>query len=533
MGESTHELPGDLLRGEAWPTAQNSVELVETHLSWVLRGDREVYKLKKPVALGFVDFASIDRRKAACDDEARLNARMAPGVYTGVVSVVRRPGGGLAFGGEGEVVDWAVRMVRLDDARRADTLMAAGALPPATVDAVARALAEMHDRAPVPAQKASTLASAAAVARNVRENFAQLRATPNGHLDHRVLREVEERQSAFVREHTDLFAARIERGRIRDGHGDLRLEHVYVEDAGLRIIDCIEFDERYRIGDACADVAFLAMDLTAHDRPGLAERFLGRYALEAQDYNLYALVDFYEGYRAVVRAKVSAMLAAQPHAPDAARRAAAEQAERHVRVAQATERPPLVPPAMICVGGIIASGKSTVADGLASELECPVVDADRTRKHIALASAAPSPSPTPVHEAAWQGAYAPEVTERTYAELLRRASVVLASGRSVVVDASFRAARWRARARDAARAQGAGFAFVECRAPLDVCRGRLARRIDGPSDAHPAIFDAFAASFEETSELTPEERIAVDTTVPLERVLADVRVRATFPHRSG
>jgi predicted kinase len=276
------------------------------------------------------------------------------------------------------------------------------------------------------------------------------------------------------------------------------------------------------------------MDLTAHDCAGLAERFLGQYAREAQDYDLYALVDFYEGYRAVVRAKVSAMLAAQPDVPDTARRAAAEQAQRHLRVAQASERPALLPAAMICVGGVIASGKSTVADALASDLGCPVVDADRTRKHVVGPSGSTSSGArSGVHDPAWQGAYAPEATERTYAELLRRASVVLASGRSVVVDASFRAARWRSRARDAARTQGAGFAFVECRVPLDVCRDRLARRVDGPSEAHPAIFDAFASSFEETSELAPEERIAVDTTGPLERVLADVRARATFPHRSG
>jgi aminoglycoside phosphotransferase family enzyme/predicted kinase len=530
MESGAHELPGDLLRDDAWPRPQRGVELVETHLSWVLRGDRDVFKVKKPVALGFVDFGSVARRKAACEDEVRLNSRMAPGIYAGVVPVVRREGRGLALGGPGEVVDWAVHMVRLDDARRADALVARDALPDGTLEAVAQTVAEMHARAPVTAQKASALASADAVARNVRDNFEQLRAAAKTSrwLDRRIVSEVEERQTGFVRERAHLFAARIADGRIRDGHGDLRLEHVYVEDAGLRIIDCIEFDERYRIGDVCADVAFLAMELSARDRADLAECFLARYAREAQDYDLYGLVDLYEGYRAVVRAKVSAMLAGQPEAADGARRTAAEQAELHLRVAQASGRPSPVRPAMICVGGIIASGKSTLASGLGRALSCPIVDADRTRKHV-LGEA----EGTSMHEGPWQGAYDPAVTERNYEEVLRRASVVLASGRTVIVDASFRSARWRVRARELAHAEDASFAFVECRAPLEVSRERLARRAHGPSDAHPGVFDAFASSFEPASEVARAEHVVVDTTAPLECGIALVRERAAPPHAFG
>ena len=527
MGRAAHELPGDLLRDEAWPRPQRGVELVETHLSWVFRGDRDVFKVKKPLALGFVDFGSVGRRKAACEDEVRLNSRMAPGIYAGVVPIVRREGRGLALCGAGEVVDWAVHMVRLDDARRADALVARDALPEGTLEAVARMVAEMHARAAVTPQKASALASAYAVARNVRDNFEQLRAAAktSPSLDRQIVTEVEERQTAFVRERAHLFAARIEDGRIRDGHGDLRLEHVYFEDAGLRIIDCIEFDERYRIGDVCADVAFLAMDLTGRGRADLAEGFLADYARAAQDYDLYGLVDFYEGYRAVVRAKVSAMLAGQPEAADGARRMAAEQVELHLRVAQGSGRPPAVPPALICVGGIIASGKSTLASGLGRALSCPVADADRTRKHVLGRAENAS-----MHEGPWQGAYDPAVSERTYEEVLRRASLVLASGRTAIVDASFRSARWRVRARELAHALEASFAFVECRAPLEVCRERLARRARGPSDAHPEVFDAFASSFEPASEVARAEHIVVDTTGPLEGGIALVRERAPLRH---
>src|SRR5579883_2179303 len=162
-------LPDDLLRPEAWPPPRpRSVELVETHVSWVLRGDREVMKVKKPVSLGFVDFSSPERRRAACEDEARLNARLAPGVYLGVVPVVRRGDGRLAIDGEGEAVDWAVRMVRLDDARRADTMLGRGDLAAAHVDALAEAVARLHALSPVPAELAARYGSRDAVERNVR-----------------------------------------------------------------------------------------------------------------------------------------------------------------------------------------------------------------------------------------------------------------------------------------------------------------------------------------------------------------------------
>jgi predicted kinase len=307
---------------------------------------------------------------------------------------------------------------------------------------------------------------------------------------------------------------------VRDGHGDLRLEHLYFEPVGLRVIDCVEFDERYRVADVCADVAFLSMDLAAHGRVDFAERFLARYARAAHDYDLYALVDFYEGYRAWIRGKVAAILARDPRAADAVRARAAAQARLHFLLAQACERPPAVGATLVCVGGIIASGKSTVADALAEELSCPAVDADRTRKHLLGVAETHA-----LEDPAWGGAYDPGVTERVYGEILRIASVVLESRRSVVVDASFRTRAMRAAARRLAASLGVRFRFVECRAPVEVCRERVARRSRGPSDGRPAIFDDFLARYEAVTELPQDEHVVLDTTAPLPRSLAALRAR--------
>jgi aminoglycoside phosphotransferase family enzyme/predicted kinase len=534
-------LPDDLLDPEAWPEPRpQHIELIETHVSWVFRGAGEVLKVKKPVSLGFLDFGTLERRRAACEAEVSLNGALAPGVYLGVAPVVARaraggrlaigpPGTGEASGGvaDASVVEWAVHMRRLDDAQRADAKLAAGTLEAQDVHRIAELVAAFHAGRAVDHHVAARWASQSAVSRNVHENFDQTRAAVHRYVDRTVAAEAEARQAQFLREHADLFAARIAADRIRDGHGDLRLEHVYLEPEGIRIIDCIEFDPRYRVADACADVAFLAMDLEAHGRADLAERLLARYARAADDHDLYALVDFYAGYRAWVRGKVAMLLAEDGGASEATRERAARGARRHFLLAVAAARPPLVAPTLVCVAGLIASGKSTVADAVAAELACPVVDADRIRKHMLGVA-----ETQPVHDPAWRGAYDPAFTEKVYGEVLRRASVVLASRRPVVVDASFRSRRLREKARELARAHGVRFRFLECRAPAEVCRERLAgrARTATPSDGRLAIFDDFAARFEPVNELAEGEHVVLDTTRPVEESLGEVRAHVvTWP----
>jgi hypothetical protein len=298
------------------------------------------------------------------------------------------------------------------------------------------------------------------------------------------------------------------RGRVRDGHGDLRLEHVYSEEDGLRIIDCIEFNDRFRYADVCADLAFLSMDLAWHGRVDLAERLLAIYARDTNDYDLYALVDFYESYRAFVRAKVATMLAGDSEAPAGTRERASHEARRYYRLALAAERPPVVPPMVVAVGGILASGKSTISDRLSLALGGPAINTDWVRK--LMAGATPT---TKLYEGAWSGAYSPDFTASVYAEVMRFARVVLASGRPVVLDASFRDARMRLEAKRVAEGVGVPFRFVECRCDPEVCRARLRERARGPSvsDGRIEIFDAFLAKWEPVAELPPEEHLVIDT----------------------
>lgn len=516
----------DLLRPEAYgrrPPFQ--VEFIETHISLVFLAEGVVYKVKKALDLGFVDFRELEARKRACEAEVTLNRRLAPHVYFGTVPVRRMGDSGAGLIGDGPIVDWAVHMMRLPDARRADVMLSRGALDLSHIERVARTLARFHREARSD-EETALFGTPEAVAVNVRENFEQTRASIGTYLRPAEAAEIERFQLAFLRDRAALFHERMAAGRVRDGHGDLRLEHVYFEDEKrVTVLDCIEFADRFRFADTCADIAFMSMDLAFHGRVDLAEQFLAAYAREAGDFDLYPLVDFYESYRAYVKGKVASILAADPEVEAGVKARAEEEARRYFMLSLATERAPLMLPMVVAVGGVIGSGKSTLASALSAEMGAPVVEADRTRKQLL------GVEPTvKLYEGSFKGAYDPGFTEKVYEEVLRRGSRVLESGRPVILDASFRSAAMRRSARDLAARFRVPFRFVECQADADVCKSRLkARRVKlEVSDGRLEIFDEFVKSFEAVLELSPAEHIRVDTGQPLSGSLEALRAAVSM-----
>jgi hypothetical protein len=517
------DLKEDLLCIQAYGALHpRAVELAETHISWVFLLDTDVFKVKKPVALGFLDFRSMAQRKAACEAEVRLNARLAPEVYKGVVPIRIGSDGRACLRESGTVVDWAVHMARLPDDHRADLMLSRRALSGDDIDRIATRIAAFHASAATDPATAQ-FGTPEAVIHNIEENFQQTHDRIAQHVSLEEADEIIRWQTAFVRGHKSLFGQRIASGRVRDGHGDLRLEHIYIEASGdPTVIDCIEFNGRFRFGDVCSDVAFLSMDLAIHGRVDLAERLLARYAREANDFDLYALVDFYESYRAYVRGKVASMVAADDSQMADVRKRAEREARRYFLLALSADRRSMLMPAVVAVGGIIASGKSTVAERIGGAMSAPVIDSDRTRK--AMLGVA---THHPLHEGAWRGAYDPKVMSEVYAEVLRRADVVLASGRPVVLDASFGSSAMRNAARDLATRHSVPFRFVDCRADPPVCRARLVERAKRPgvSDGRIEVFDAFCARFEPVVEQWSDDVVVLDTTRPIEESMATLQAR--------
>jgi hypothetical protein len=528
-------LVDDLLQIGAYPDANaNSpanVALRETHISWVfLIGDR-VFKVKKPVNFGFLDFRQLVDRRVACEAEVRLNRRLSPDVYIGVSPVVRTPAGehrvaaiGATIAPPDTIVDWAVVMRRLPDEERLDILVGQ-ALPTAELvtilDALAALLADFHARA-ASDERVRPFGEPAVIERFIRQNFDQTRHALRAHLSLEEAMSLERWQLDILRIDRRRFLNRMETTRIREGHGDLRLEHVYrdAKTGSLRVLDCIEFDDALRSGDVAGDVAFFAMDLAYSGRVDLAERFLATYAREADDYGLYPLIDFYESYRAHVRAKIASFLEQDPNADEAARKLAADSVRRHLLLALSASKKPLIGPQLIAVGGLIASGKSTLSDAISVQLGAPVVEADRTRK--ALLRVAPTHH---VDDPAWKGAYDPKFTDVVYDALIERADAVLSSGRPVVLDASFRSVALRNKARALAEKHKAPFHFVECRPDIEVCRARVQKRERDKtaSDGRLEVFDAFMAKWQPTTEIPADELVVVDTAPGVAATLASLR----------
>ena len=287
MAEPGRSLLDDLRRPEAYPDPRPSaVTLVTTHISWVFLTDREVWKLKRPVDYGFVDYTTVERRRQFCEDEVRLNRRLAPDVYLGVVAVRLGPAGHW-FGPDGEIVDYAVRMRRLPDDRSMEALLRRGALTGEHLQRLASRLARFFTAAaPVPEAGAIE-----AIRGPVTENFVEVEPFVGRFVSREVLDAVRDWQLGTLERESARFEERVRQGRIRDGHGDLRLEHVYFEAGEPIAIDCVEFSSRLRSGDAAGDVAFLAMELAARSRRDLGERFLAEFARESDDLGEEALAE--------------------------------------------------------------------------------------------------------------------------------------------------------------------------------------------------------------------------------------------------
>lgn len=494
----------------------------ETHISSVFFVGDSVFKIKKSVDLGFLNYSTSDRRRAACEAEVRLNRRLAPDAYQGVTPIVRGADGVHRFGGPGTVVDWAVHMRRLPDADRADLRLASGTLTDAHLSAIVDTIVRFHAAARADASTAQ-LGGLEQVQRRTEENFQQTATTRTRFLSDGEAAAVEDAQRGFLRDNAGLFRQRAQDDFCREGHGDLRLEQIYVDDGGLvTILDCVEFDERYRCADVAADIAFLAMDFAFAGNPDRAERTLALYAAAAGDFGSYRVIDFYIGYRAYVRAKVATLLADDPHAPQRLRERAETDARRHYSLTLAGHRLPIVGPRIVAIGGMIGTGKSTLAEAVSLRIGAPVVNTDLTRKQ--LLGFSPT---THLFTSAFEGAYDPAVTEQVYAEVFRRAEDVVSSARPVILDASFRTRALRARAQRLAESLGVPFLFLECRAPVDVCRERLQARDFSrtASDGRVAIFDALADTFEPPSELPAHQLMELHTTRPADELARRVGER--------
>ncbi|HEX9097978.1 MAG TPA: AAA family ATPase, partial [Candidatus Dormibacteraeota bacterium] len=440
--------------------------LIETHISYVLLiGDR-AYKLKKPIKTPFLDYSTREARLWACEREVELNRRLSPDVYLGVAPVLDV---------QGQPCDSLVVMRRMPAERSLAALVGSGVDVAADVRRIARLVAGFHSGAPRSAV-ISIAAGIDSVRSNWEANFAEMHDSVGPVLDPEMASRVELLVRRYLTGRGPLFEERLERGMACDGHGDLKADDIFCLEDGPRILDCIEFNDQLRHGDVLADVAFLAMDLERLGAPDLARAFMRSYVEFSGESHPESLIHHYIAYRAHVRAKVACIRHQQGD-----RKAAVEALSLLTICLQHLEQARV---RMLLVGGLPASGKSTLAAKLADRLGWVLFRSDEVRKELAGLA-----HDTPAGAAPGEGLYRPELVESAYGEMLRRAKLALERGLSVILDATWREKRTREAARRVAEATCADMIEMRCVAPHALLRRRLSGRRIGASMSSDATLE--------------------------------------------
>ncbi len=305
------EMVRALLDPKAYPeTPPQAIELVQTQMSFVFLTDDYVYKVKKPVNLGYLDYTTLDRRHFYCQREVELNRRLCPDVYLGVVPI-SRGSSGILVGGQGKVIEYAVEMRRLPQRAMMNVLLANNQVSPQMVTNVAHKLVEFHQQAETNAN-ISAFGDLEAITKNTEENFTQTEKYIGNTISPEKYQRIKDYTDSFVDKNASLFRERITDGRIRDCHGDLHAAHICFTN-GICIYDCIEFSDRFRYCDVASEVAFLAMDLDHYRRADLSRSFVNAYVAQSRDKELLRLLNFYKCYRAYVRGKVESFKLDDPY----------------------------------------------------------------------------------------------------------------------------------------------------------------------------------------------------------------------------
>ena len=323
-------LQKSLLNPEIYPDHPRTIKFIETHISLLFLTGSHVYKVKKPVDFGFLDFTTLEKRKYFCEQEVKLNRRLSPDLYLGVTRITEE-GDRILLDGKGESVEYAVKMKQIPEEFLLDKLLEKKQVTPKMIEAVSEKLVKFYFAAETN-DLIKGFAKPERVKQDTDENFEQTEKYIDIAIPGEVYEEVKHRTNDFLRTKEKMFYQRIASDRIRDCHGDLRLEHIFWGDE-ISIFDCIEFNERFRYTDVAADIGFLAMDLDYHGRQDLSEQLIRAFIGESGDQELIEVLDFYKCYRAYVRGKVESFRLDDPHIPEGEKKEAQKRAQKYFSLA--------------------------------------------------------------------------------------------------------------------------------------------------------------------------------------------------------
>lgn len=510
-----------LLDAHCYPHAVDAVERIETHISTVLLAGAYAYKIKKPVDLGFLDFSTLALRHRYCEEELRLNRRLAPGLYLGVVAIVGTAAAPRIVAMDDpaatDAIEFAVKMQRFEQSALLDHMLARGELQPHHVDALAATVAGFHRR--IDRAGNGGYGTPENIAVPMRQNFAQIRpllSTPGE------ISELDQLERWSIAQHRELelvMAARQREGYIRECHGDLHLGNITWIDGEIHVFDCIEFNPGLRWIDVVNEVAFTVMDLAARGRPDWGARFLNGYLEITGDYAALRLLPNYLVYRAMVRAKVARIRAAQTEG-ELQREALADYAG-HIRLARAFTLPRQA--ALMITHGVSGSGKTCATLPLVEQLGALRVRSDVERKRLHGL-----PQEARTGSALHAGLYSDAASMDTYVELGSLAVRVIEAGYPVIVDATFLSHARRSAFRAIAAELSVPFLILDFRADAGELRRRVSQRQALGKDASEATLAVLESQLQDDEPLDSDESgfvMAIDTQVDTPSdILARVRL---------
>lgn len=492
----------NMLRPEVYDHPVKDLQLIETHISWVILTGDFVYKIKKPVDFGFLDFSTLEKRRVFCAAELRLNRRLAADIYLDVVAIAgtfKTP----IISTTGKVVEYAVKMRQFAQSAQLDHMLAAGKLDAGHMEAIALMVADFHQTIPM-ADASMAYGNKVQVYHPVAENFKQI----NQHLDTALYAEsltsLQIWNVASLIKLGATLAQRKANGFVRECHGDMHLRNLAWLERGPIAFDCIEFNPQLRWIDVISDIAFLVMDLQQRKNYQLASRFLNSYLEITGDYAGLSVLSFYLCYRAMVRAKVAALLLAQDNISKEEKKSSLAAFESYLELARSYTLP--ASPKLIIMRGLSASGKSTVAKKILEILGAIRLRSDVERKR--LFNIAQSEHASAEMNA---GIYSTAASQQTYEKLRELAEQIINSGYSVIVDAAFLQHEHREPFQNLALQLNVCYVIVEVTAPVEVLQQRMTERINDVSDADLSVLKHQLSNWQTLDENEVANTVTVDT----------------------
>ncbi len=491
----------------SYPHGPREVRSIQTHISWVFVTTPFVFKVKKAVNLGFLDFSALEKRRHFCQRELELNRRLCPSVYLDIVPIYKSASG-FSFKAEGEIAEYSVKMRELPDGWFLSELLVKRLVGENEINRVISCLHRFYESQP-PSPVIEEWGRPEKLKISTDENFAQVEPFVGRTISPAAFETIRHFTNRFYAANEKLFRERVQRHRIRDCHGDLHLDHVHITPEATTIFDCIEFNDRFRFIDIGNDLAFLAMDFDFEGRSDLGNLLLRNAAREFGDDGILKVSDFYKCYRAFVRGKVQSIqgISMKTTTPEEH----AEQAGRYFRLAlryavSGSE------PFVLAVIGRVGTGKTAVAKQFGNELDLPVFSSDEIRKTLA---GIPLTERTAAERR--DDVYSEQMTEQTYKELLAKGLTTLKTHGGVVLDATFSSQANRELLRQECAKAEVYLQVIE----LDANTGKIERRLRARdqsvseiSDARLEDFEKLNSAYEPPSELVPGLiRISTDNAV--------------------